>query len=73
MSAGMHKRLRALRDLGARYGYTGMEFRGSGHIAMIHPFAGRVIVSASPSDERAMRNVERDMVRQVAKSKGKAS
>jgi predicted RNA binding protein YcfA (HicA-like mRNA interferase family) len=63
----MHKRLRALRDLGAKYGYNDLEFRGSGHIAMTHPTAGRVIVSASPSDERAMRNVEKDMARQIRK------
>jgi predicted RNA binding protein YcfA (HicA-like mRNA interferase family) len=61
----MSKHLRSLRDLGAKYGYTDMEFRGSGHVALIHPTAGRVIASATPSDDRALRNVERDLIRML--------
>jgi predicted RNA binding protein YcfA (HicA-like mRNA interferase family) len=68
----MSKYVRSLRDLGARYGYTGMEWRGSGHVALIHPTAGRVIASTTPSDDRALRNVERDLIQRLRSTGAKA-
>lgn len=58
------KDLRKLLDRAAREGWVSVHTKG-GHLCLIHTNGARVYAASTPSDHRALRNLEADMRRAV--------
>ena len=60
----MDKRHRELHKLAKRFGFHSPEHTRGGHMLLVHKDnGGRVIVSTSPSDHRALKNITDDLER----------
>lgn len=66
----LRRRYHEVVRIGALYGFELAGGTGSGHLKLVHPVAGMVVTSATPSDVRTLRNLARDLKRRLRESRG---